>query len=97
MVDFPVIVFVVSLVVLWLSAQAGLYGCRRRGKLGEDERADLSIIFGATLTLLALIIGFTFSMAIARYDRRQDDEAAEANAVGKQFARAGMLGHVDAA
>jgi len=96
MVDFPVVVFVVSLVILWLSAQTGLYACRRRGKLEEDERADLSIIFGATLTLLALIIGFTFSMAIARYDRRQDDEAAEANAIGTQFARAGMLGRVDA-
>lgn len=97
MLDFPLLVFVICLVILWLSAQAGSYSCRRRGKLSEDERADLGIILAATLTLLALIIGFTFSMAITRYDRRQDDEAAEANAIGTEFDRVGMLDSAGAA
>ena len=52
---------------------------------------DLGIIQSATLTLLALIIGFTFSMAIARYDLRQTYEEAEANAIGTEFLRADLL------
>jgi hypothetical protein len=49
------------------------------------------VIQTATLTLLGLIIGFTFSMAIARYDLRQTYEEAEANAIGTEFLRADLL------
>jgi hypothetical protein len=47
--------------------------------------------------LLGLIIGFTFSMAVTRYDQRKSDEAAEANAIGTEFARAGLLAPSEAA
>ena len=50
-----------------------------------ETSTDLGIIQTATLTLLGLIIGFTFSMAIARYDLRQTYEEAEANAIGTEF------------
>ena len=40
---------------------------------------DLGVILGAALTLLALIIGFSFSMAVTRYDQRKNYEEAEAN------------------
>jgi hypothetical protein len=56
-----------------------------------ETSADLGIIQTATLTLLGLIIGFTFSMAIARYDLRQNYEEAEANAMGTEFLRADLL------
>jgi hypothetical protein len=56
-----------------------------------ETSADLGIIQTATLTLLGLIIGFTFSMAIARYDLRQIYEEAEANAIGTEFLRADLL------
>ncbi len=56
-----------------------------------ETSADLGIIQTATLTLLGLIIGFTFSMAIARYDLRQTYEEAEANAIGTEFLRADLL------
>jgi hypothetical protein len=95
--DFPALVFAVSLIVLWLSAQGGAYRSRKRGKFEEDERSDLGVVLAATLTLLGLIIGFTFSMAISRYNQRKDYEAAEANAIGTEFARAGLLPAGDAA
>jgi hypothetical protein len=91
MMDYPVLVFAVSLFVFWLSAKAGTYWRHRAGKLGNDERADLSVVLTSALTLLALMIGFTFSMAISRYDLRKADEAAEANAFGTEFVRAGLL------
>ena len=34
------------------------------------------------MTLLGLLIGFTFSMAMSRYEQRKNYEEAEANAIG---------------
>ena len=56
-----------------------------------ETSADLGIIQTATLTLLALIIGFTFSMAINRHDQRELFEEGEANAIGTEFLRADLL------
>ena len=56
-----------------------------------ETSADLGIIQTATLTLLALIIGFTFSMAINRHDQREIFEEGEANAIGTEFLRADLL------
>jgi len=63
---------------------------RYRSKDTETS-ADLGIIQTATLTLLALIIGFTFSMAIDRHDQRKVLEEGEANAIGTEFLRADLL------
>jgi hypothetical protein len=44
----------------------------------------------ATLTLLGLIIGFTFSKAINRYEQRRNYEPEEANAIGTEYVQAGQ-------
>jgi len=49
------------------------------------------VVVGATLTLLGLIIGFTFSMAVTRYDQRKTLEEEEANAIGTEYARVDFL------
>src|SRR5204862_4808894 len=54
-------------------------------------------LFGGTLTLLGLIIGFTFSMAVGRYDQRKNYEAEEANAIGTEYVRADLLPAPEAA
>jgi hypothetical protein len=51
----------------------------------------------ATLTLLGLIIGFSFSMAISRYDQRKSYEEGEANAIGTEYLRADLLPAADRA
>jgi len=56
-----------------------------------ETSEDLGVIQTATLTLLALIIGFTFSMAIDRHDNRETLEEAEANAIGTEYLRADLL------
>ena len=56
-----------------------------------ETSEDLGIIQTATLTLLALIIGFTFSMAIDRHDQRELLEESEANAIGTEYLRADLL------
>ena len=63
---------------------------RFRSKDTETSQ-DLGIIQTATLTLLGLIIGFTFSMAIDRHDQRMVLEESEANAIGTEYLRADLL------
>jgi hypothetical protein len=94
--DYPPLVFAVSLVVLWLSAQAGAHLRGRWRELEGALRDDLGVILAATLTLLALIIGFSFSMAVSRYDQRKNLEESEANAIGTEYLRASLLPAADA-
>ena len=65
--------------------------------LSESQHKDFDVVQAATLTLLALIIGFSFSMAITRYDQRKNYEEAEANAIGTEYVRADLLPAADAA
>jgi len=96
--DRPIYVFAISLTVLWLAAWIGAYFRKRRRQPAKDEeRQDYSVVEGATLTLLGLIIGFSFSMAISRYDQRKNYEEAEANAIGTEYVRADLLPAADAA
>ena len=95
--EYPLIVCARSFVVLWLSARSGWWFRRRQGALDQELREDFSVIQAATLTLLGLIIGFSFSMATSRYDQRKNYEEAEANAIGTEFVRADLLPDADAA
>ena len=49
------------------------------------------VVTNAALTLLALIIGFSFSMAVTRYDQRKNYEEEEANAIGTEYVRADLI------
>jgi predicted histidine transporter YuiF (NhaC family) len=94
--DVPLAVFAFSLVAMGLSAQVGVFFRNKVVSLEEDERQDFGIVIPATLTLLGLIIGFSFSMATNRYDQRKNYEEAEANAIGTEYARADLLSTSDA-
>ncbi len=76
---------------MWLSARIGLLFRKRQPNLEEAKSQDLDLIVTVTLTLLGLIIGFSFSMAINRYDQRKIYEEAEANAIGTEYVRADLL------
>jgi hypothetical protein len=94
--NFPTLVLVLSLLLLWLSGQLGAAFRRRRHESDDAASAGPALILGATLTLLGLIIGFSFSMAIGRYDLRKSYEEAEANAIGTEYVRADILPAADA-
>jgi hypothetical protein len=93
----PLLVFVLSFIALAASAYIGAAFHRMGPARDEDFGEDLNVILGATLTLLGLVIGFAFSMAINRYDQRKNLEEAEANAIGTEFLRADLLPAGDAA
>jgi hypothetical protein len=90
-------VLVLSFVLLFLAAQVGDFLRNRVLPLNEEVRGDFGVVLGATLTLLALLVGFSFSMAVSRYDQRKNYEEAEANAIGTEYVRADLLPPGDAA
>jgi hypothetical protein len=47
--DYPLLVFVCSFFMLWLSARIGVSVLSKRRKLYEETRGDFNIISGATL------------------------------------------------
>ena len=95
LLNMPIVLFFVSVVLLWGAAWLGVLLCKRN--LEQTERDDFGIILGATLTLLGLIIGFSFSMGTSRYDQRKNLEEAEANAIGTEYVRVALLPNADAA
>ena len=93
----PLIVFTLAFLVMWVSAWTGARLRAMRRVVDNAERKDLGTIQNAALTLLALLIGFSFSMAVGRYDQRKNYEEAEANAIGTAYLRADLLQATDAA
>jgi hypothetical protein len=88
--DTPLLIFAFSLITLWVATQVGAW-IRRHREGNEPEHEDLNVVLGAVLTLLGLIIGFSFAMAISRYDQRKQYEEEEANAIGTEYLRVGLL------
>jgi hypothetical protein len=93
---YPLLVFAAAFGALWLAAMAGSWLRRRNPAAGNERDDHLDVILAANLTLLALIIGFSFSMATNRYDQRKNFEEAEANAIGTELLRADLLPSADA-
>ncbi|HQR11495.1 MAG TPA: hypothetical protein PLW68_09220 [Casimicrobiaceae bacterium] len=94
---YPLLIFVLSFILLWIAAWLGATVLRRKVDPGEGVRQDFSVVLAATLTLLGLILGFSFSMAINRYDQRKNLEEEEANAIGTEYLRVTLLPAADAA
>jgi uncharacterized membrane protein YraQ (UPF0718 family) len=91
----PISLFFLSLILLWFAERLGV-AIRRRRPPADDVRHDFDVVLTAALTLLGLIIGFTFSMAVTRFDQRKNFEEAEANAIGTEYLRAELLSPSDA-
>jgi hypothetical protein len=93
----PFFLLLVTFVSLWAAAHIGLTFRKKHHGISDEDTEDFTFIVGATLTLLGLIIGFTFSMAVSRYDQRMNFEEQEANAIGTEYLRADALAPTDAA
>ena len=96
-IDSPFVVFATVLVLQWAAAYVGdVLRRKMRPFRKEGERQDFDIVRTASLTLLGLIIGFTFAMAVSRYDQRKNLEEAEANAIGTAYLRSDLMATDDA-
>lgn len=95
--DYPFVVLIITLCSFWSSALIGAWCHGKTQRPAEGNREDFKFALGSTLTLLGLIIGFTFSMAVSRYEQRKNYEEEEANAIGTEYVRADLLPPADAA
>lgn len=89
--DNPLVVFVLALATQGLAAFVGDLAHRRVHGPLQGERHYFDTIQAATLTLMALLIGFSFSMAVSRYDQRKATESAESTAISTAYLRSALL------
>jgi flagellar biosynthesis chaperone FliJ len=81
-----------SIGLFLLATEAGfLLGRRSKSTNDDDSKSQIYTIQGAALGLLALLLGFTFAMAMSRYDVRKQMILDESNAIGTTFLRAQLL------
>lgn len=90
--DYPLLLLLpVSFFLMAAASWCGAWAAARSPTDAVDARDDYGVVLAATLTLLGLIIGFTFSMAVSRYDQRKNLEEEEANAIGTEYLRVDLL------
>jgi hypothetical protein len=70
-------------------------GFRAKGRKKVDsdniEKSDIALILGGVMTLLALMLGFTFVMSQGRFETRRQLVVEEANAIETTYLRARTL------
>ena len=75
------VLIIVGLLLLALGEVGFRAGLRLFVAKDEPRKGQIGGIQGAVLGLLALLLGFTFSMAVGRYENRRDLVLKEANAI----------------
>lgn len=79
-------------VALWLAMEVGYRIGRWRHARRPDEREQpVGAMVASILGLVALVLGFTFSLAASRFDARRHAVLEEANAIGTTYLRARLL------
>ncbi|HEY5803870.1 MAG TPA: hypothetical protein VIT90_09290 [Lysobacter sp.] len=73
-----------------LAREVGKYLRDRRDRQQDRQDGD-AFAMTSVLGLLALLIGFTFSIALARYESRRELVVSEANALGTTWLRMQLL------
>ena len=87
--DYPLLlIFVVSIAAILVACEAGFRFGLSSGEGGKENTAALQ---ASVLGLLALMIGFTFAMALTRFEGRRDAVLYEANSIGTTALRARLL------
>jgi hypothetical protein len=91
--EFPLwVVFIVTLLVTLLSVELGYrWADFRQKRSGKEVEAPVGAMVGATLALLAFILGFSFSMAADAFHARKEAVVKEANAIRSAYLLAQLL------
>lgn len=89
----PLWAFVLAtLGITLLAGECGFrLGQRRKSKVATDKQEGVGTVVGATLSLLAFLLAFTFGLAASRYDSRREAFQEEVNSIGTTYLRASFL------
>jgi len=66
-------------------------GRRTKSLTSEPSKAHINALQASLLGILALVLAFTFSLSLQRFDSRSEAEVDEANAIGTTYLRAQLL------
>jgi hypothetical protein len=78
--------------ILFLATELGFrVGRRHTPERRKAHQGQSGTLQGALLGLLGLLLGFTFAMAVGRYEARKQLVLDEANGIGTAWLRAGFL------
>ncbi|MFV0473627.1 MAG: hypothetical protein ACK5MQ_05395 [Pikeienuella sp.] len=66
-------------------------GLRRQPHISESARNQISAMQAMLFAVIGLLLGFTFSQSLARFDSRAAAVVDEANAIGTAWLRSGLL------
>jgi hypothetical protein len=87
----PIFVFA-ALFIVGLSLACMEFGRRIRLRRREEKvSSGLGVIDGAVFGLMALLLGFSFSGAVSRFDVRRELIVQETNAIGTAWLRVDLL------
>jgi hypothetical protein len=81
----------ILLLLLQAGAELGFLLAERTRRAHGEVSAHASAVQGAVLGLLALLLGFTFSLAMSRFEVRKEILRDEANAIGTTYLRAQLM------
>ena len=79
----------VMFILFSLAVRVGQWVARRRGP--KAGGGDPGLLVSSSLGLMALLLGFTVSMAVGRYEERRSAMVAEGNAIGTFLYRTDFL------
>jgi len=82
------ILFASMLVALEVGYRIGL---QRHGSVDEAAQGHINAVQASMLGILALLLGFTFSLSLQRFDSRSEAVVDEANAISTAYLRAQLL------
>jgi hypothetical protein len=90
--DFPLAFFLLLLAVFVALAEIGFrIGVRSQAPQDETKHKQIEETRTQIAVLLSLLLGFTLSMSLARFDHRKELVIDEANSIGTTYLRAQML------
>ena len=75
---------IVELIGFWTGRSIG-------GQHAEDATAALTTALAAIFSIVALVLSFSFSFSLSRFEQRRELVVQEANAIGTAYLRASVL------
>ena len=82
-----IIAFLLLVLLLAMNEAGFRLGRHAESRTSEKTKSEISVVAGSIVGVLGLLLGFTMSMAVARFEARRQLVLEEANAIGTSYLR----------